>query len=311
MPVRYHIVDAFTKEAFTGNPASVICGDVVGEDKFQLIAREFNLAETAFTKELEDHTPQKPHLELRWFTPWVEVPLCGHATLATTAVLFSDESPIKISPEATEIVFESIKGAGTLVAKKLSNTRFSLDFPAEDVSKIAPVDSGPEFDQVAANVLQACPELKGHIVKVTRLTQFGLLVEISTDINLEVLKVDAEALMKDKQEPLLNILTQPTPSDASKPDRDVQSRVFAPCAGVSEDPVTGAAHTCIAPYWLHFAKARLHSRTREAIENGTQTVLKCRQVSARGGDVDVTYDAKNSRVHLAGDTNMVMRGEIL
>ncbi|KAM0786843.1 hypothetical protein ACM66B_002270 [Microbotryomycetes sp. NB124-2] len=309
MTIPYCIVDAFTSEAFRGNPASVICQDV-GSDKLkQQIANEFNLAETAYTRPLDDHTPEQPHLELRWFTPEVEAPLCGHATLATTAVLFSDESPIKISPDATEIVFESVKGAGQLVARKLSNTRFSLDFPAEDVNEITLLDKGDAFEEEVRIVTEACPDVKGHVVKVCRLTKYGVIVEVSSSINIEGLKVNAQTLMQDKEEPLLTILTQPTPKDGSRQDRDVYSRVFAPCAGVPEDPVTGAAHTCIAPYWLGTeARTRLGD---ERFKDDQVNDIKCRQVSARGGDVDVMYDAAHGRVHLQGETKIVMRGEIL
>ncbi|KAK4052746.1 hypothetical protein OIV83_002033 [Microbotryomycetes sp. JL201] len=309
MPIPYSVVDAFTSDAFSGNPASVICQDVGSDELKQKIANEFNLAETAFTKPLEDHTAQEPHLELRWFTPEVEAPLCGHATLATTAVLFSQFSPIEISPDARQIVFESIKGAGQLVARKLSSTRFSLDFPAEDVDKIVNLQDGPEFDEQVDILTQACPSLAGHVLRVCRLTKYGVLIEVSPSINIEHLQVNAQTLMQDKQEPLLTILTSPTPKDASRQDRDVFSRVFAPCAGIPEDPVTGAAHTCIAPYWLATeARTRLNDAR---FEDDKVNEIKCRQVSARGGDVDVTYEAQAGRVHLVGETKIVMRGEIL
>jgi len=225
-----------------------------------------NLSETAFVLEEKPKT-----FSLRWFTPKVEVSLCGHATLATAAVLFYD---IGISMD--EISFET--KSGTLIAKK-NKDGILLNFPIDDPVKIdSPHDLLNSMDITDfKNIVYA---------KKTR----KLLIHLPDEKYVKNLKPNFE-LMKSitTKEEIRGVIVT-----ASSQQYDFISRYFAPWVGINEDPVTGSAHTVLAPYW---------SKILEKKE------MLAYQASSRGGTLTVRLTG-NDRVELIGSAVIVLKGEL-
>jgi predicted PhzF superfamily epimerase YddE/YHI9 len=252
-------VDAFATEPFTGNPAAVcLLDDEPSVEWMQLVAREMNLSETAFVR------PHDGGFALRWFTPTVEVALCGHATLAAAHVLF--ETGCSVSP----IAFST--KSGILTAERRPEG-IELDFPAEP-SAPAPAPEG------LSTVLGAEPQ------NVER-NRFDLLVELDSAARVRELCPDIRALGAIDAR---GVMVTARSDDAAY---DFISRFFAPQSGVDEDPVTGSAHCCLAPYWTQ----RL----------GRSTLVGY-QASSRGGRVRV--ELRGDRVRLGGNAVTVFRGTL-
>lgn len=210
-------VDAFAHAPFTGNPAAVMPLDAwLDDDVLQGIAAENNLAETAFTVPLPESAGAD--YELRWFTPTVEVALCGHATLASGHVL--------MSPEQDVVRFRTRK-AGDLVVARMSDG-YALDLPAWD--------SAPTRRPNLGALLGGPEPIE------TRWRDGGYLLLLYADeAQIRALKPDFASLGA-----LGDILTIVT---APGTQTDIVSRCFAPGAGIDEDPVTGSAHALLTPYW--------------------------------------------------------------
>jgi len=269
----YH-VDAFTDEPFRGNPAAVCLLQHRYEDHIlQSIAVEMNLSETAFLY----HTEEKPlkdskAFSLRWFTPKTEVPLCGHATLATAAVLFYD-----IDILTTEIAFET--KSGRLIAKKDRNG-ILLDFPIDE-----PVPINPDRELLKAIGIA---NFKNAVyAKRTK----KLLMHLLNGETLKNLKPDFEHM---KSIPTKEDIKGVIVTSEGHPPYDFVSRYFAPWVGINEDPVTGAAHTVLAPYWSKILGKR---------------EMLAYQASSRGGKLIVRLHAKD-RVDLIGKAVIVSKGEL-
>lgn len=268
MTVPYWIVDAFTDTAFRGNPAAVCLLDAPADESWMAaVAGEFALSETAFLAPRREGsgTGQDAGWHLRWFTPTVEVDLCGHATLASTAVLAREEG------HAGPFAFGT--RSGTLHSRVVEDG-FELDLPADSVQSEA--DAGA----AGAALGVAC-------VGAT-LTSGWLLVEVADPdvVRRWELDVDAVAAVASDLDRQGVILT------AAHGDRAV-SRVFAPALGIPEDPVTGAAHCALGPYW----------------EDRLGASFDAVQASARGGRLGVR--TAGDRVHLTGGAVVVARGHLL
>jgi PhzF family phenazine biosynthesis protein len=250
-------VDAFTDRPLAGNPAAVVPLDEwLPDDLMMRIARENNLSETAFL------VREAAGWRVRWFTPAIEVKLCGHATLASAHVYFHH-----LEPAATSVTFASLSGPLTVTRE---GARFALDFPAYESRRIetpaALVDAigtTPLETWAGVKLMALLPDeaavraVRPDFAKVNALEWFGVIVT--------------------------------APGDTS----DLASRYFVPQAGVNEDPVTGAAHCQLVPWWSgRLGKARLHAR----------------QVSERGGEL--FCEARGNRVTLAGDTVAYLEGVI-
>jgi predicted PhzF superfamily epimerase YddE/YHI9 len=217
MPIPLYQVDAFTAEPFSGNPAAVCLLDEPKDAAWmQSVAREMNLSETAFL------VPQAGGWNLRWFTPAVEVALCGHATLATAHVLF-ERGTVAAGETAR---FATLSGA--LLARR-SGEWIELDFPA----KIARTASPPDM------LLQS---LGVEALSVWR-NEFDFLVELDGEEAVRAVRPDFALLASI---PVRGVIVT---SAASTPGFDFVSRFFAPAVGVPEDPVTGSAHCCLGPWW--------------------------------------------------------------
>ena len=225
MRIPYYQVDAFTDHVFGGNPAGVcLLERWLPEPVLKRIAGENNLSETAFV------TPRGEEFELRWFTPTVEVDLCGHATLAAAYVLFHER---KIA--APQIRFHT--QLGVLGAARDCET-VTLDFPA--------------WKAQATEVPAALADGLGWIPREVHKTRDYLAVFADAD-EIAGLKPDMAQLAR--LDCLGLIVTAPGR------DCDFVSRFFAPGAGIPEDPVTGSAHCTLIPYWSQrLGKTKLHAR---------------------------------------------------
>ncbi|HEY5975196.1 MAG TPA: PhzF family phenazine biosynthesis protein [Geobacteraceae bacterium] len=211
------IVDAFTDRPFRGNPAAVCLLDGLRPTTWlQDVAREMNLSETAFIHSEGDE------YHLRWFTPTVEVDLCGHATLAGAHLLWEQG----IIPGDREVRFLSKSGVLTAVQK---GEWIELDFPAQPCKPLSALFSLDELLGVPASLVGA--------------SRLDYLVEVADEETLRGLQPDLAGLAR------LSCRGMIVTSRSTKREYDFVSRFFAPGAGIPEDPVTGSAHCCLGPYW--------------------------------------------------------------
>jgi PhzF family phenazine biosynthesis protein len=215
--MKIYQVDAFTDKPFTGNPAGVcVLPEPKDDDWMQNVAREMNLSETAFLLRQPDG------FRLRWFTPAVEVELCGHATLASAHILW--EADLLSHRESAR--FHTL--SGLLTATRRGN-EIELDFPA---TPDEPAEAPPGL-----------AEILGAKVMNFRSSRFDHLVELESEDMVRGLRPDFTRL---KALPVRGIMVT---SRASTPGFDFVSRFFGPAVGIDEDPVTGSAHCCLGPYW--------------------------------------------------------------
>jgi PhzF family phenazine biosynthesis protein len=215
MKYKIYQIDAFAEKVFSGNPAAVcLLDEWLDDDVLQKIAMENNLSETAF------FVKRGNFYEIRWFTPTMEVDLCGHATLASAYVLFHHENH-----KQNCIHFYSPKSGELTVTKQ--NELLTLNFPTDNYKNIPisePLTAGFEQQPVEA--------LKGK-------TDYVLVFEREEQI--KNMKINLSAISKlDKQGVIIT---------AKGDEVDFVSRYFGPQCGIDEDPVTGSAHTTLTPYW--------------------------------------------------------------
>jgi PhzF family phenazine biosynthesis protein len=250
-------IDAFTTRRFAGNPAAVMpINSFPADAVLQAIAAENNLPETAFL------VPENGDYRLRWFTPGVEVPLCGHATLASAAVVME-----RLQPERNRVVFHTASGPLTV---NRSDAGYVMNFPArpsEPVSLpsglaealgVVPVEVfSNEFNYLALlESVQALRELAPDMAALARMDRPGVIVTAQGDETY-----------------------------------DFVSRYFAPAKGIPEDPVTGAAHCMLAPYWA---------------ERLGKTAFRAFQASRRGGEI--VCRLAGDRVELEGACVFYLEG---
>ena len=211
-------VDAFTDRPFAGNPAAVCWLEEEADPAWmQAVAAEMNLSETAFVRRLDDR------LELRWFTPTVEVDLCGHATLATSHALWS----AGIASAEERLRFHTKSG---LLTCSRSGEFIELDFPILPASPVPPSDG----------LLEALGTGKPHFVGKTKLDH---LVVLDGPDAVRALRPDFRKLMEVRTRGVI------VTAHSDDPRYDFISRFFAPAVGIDEDPVCGSAHCCLTPYW--------------------------------------------------------------
>jgi PhzF family phenazine biosynthesis protein len=273
-------VDAFSREPFKGNPAAVCLLPASLEDVLlQAIAAEMNLSETAFVMRLDEGPwTEQSVFSLRWFTPQVEVRLCGHATLATAAVLFD-----VVAVEAPQVTFRTL--GGDLVAGRARRGApgvqgLTLDFPLN-----SPVACEPPADVLDALGLERVEDaVHGAHTR-------DLLLRLSSAEAVRAVCPDVPRLLDAAgMAPYRGLMI----TAAGEGPYDVVSRFFAPWVGIDEDPVTGSAHTLLAPYWA----ARLDKEE-----------LLAYQASARGGEVGMRLVGQE-RVELIGNAVVVLQGTL-
>ena len=258
MRARIFQVDAFTRRRFAGNPAAVIPLPAFPPDALlQAIAAENNLAETAFL------VADEGNYRLRWFTPAVEVPLCGHATLASGAVVME-----RLEPQRHEVVFLTASGPLAVVR---TQDGYVMDFPARPCEAVA-------TPQALAAALGVTPT---HV----RADAFNYLVLLEDAQAVRALKPDIGAIARLDRGGV--IVTGP--GDGTY---DFVSRYFAPAKGIAEDPVTGSAHCALAPFWAE-RLGRSELRAFQASPRGGEVICRgarqarrtrgCHRVLPRGG----------------------------
>ena len=260
MNIQIFQVDAFTRNAFSGNPAAICpLEDWIDAELMQKIAFENNLAETAFFVKKDDV------YEIRWFTPAVEVNLCGHATLGSAFVIFDC-----LKLEAEKVNFYSTRSGDLSVEKQ--GDRLILDFPRYGVNEIE-IDAAL-VEAVGKKPLQTW-ETQGNMVLML-FEKESDIAEIAPDMSL-LAKI-----------PFDEVIVMAKGSES-----DFVSRMFAPRIGIPEDPVTGAIHCSLIPFWAE----RLGKET-----------LYARQISARGGEL--FCELKGERVKIGGNATLYLKGEI-
>lgn len=269
----YH-VDAFSRKPFSGNPAAVCLLEKPLKDSvYQSIAAEMNLSETAFVLKRGQQSIEKENLfSLHWFTPKVEVNLCGHATLATAAVLFYD---VRVS--ATEIVFET--RSGKLTAKR-EGDGILLDLPSYATTPTVPNHELLEAAGIAD--FESVHSSPGS---------GDLLVVLRSEEAVRGLRPNFDRLKAFKLgEKLQGIIVTAKGGGGY----DFVSRFFAPWVGIDEDPVTGAAHAVLGPFWSEKLKKQ---------------EMRAFQASQRGGELTVKILAPH-RVGLVGNAVIISKGKL-
>lgn len=274
-PLLLFHVDAFASQPFTGNPAAVC---LLEEDRdaawLQGVAAEMNLADTAFL------LPMDESLQLRWFTPRMEVELCGHATLAAAHVLKelaqADELPERYL-RFWKNGFVQFQTRSGVLSAELSSVGVTLDFPATDVQEIEVPDKLLESLSISAGEVRYCGRSK-----------FDVLLHVADTTVVRRLCPDFAALAG------MSVRGIIVTALGDHCDHDIVSRFFAPAAGINEDPVTGSAHCALAPYWVpQFGRSTLFGY----------------QASSRGGLIRM--ELRNERVRLTGKAVTIARGELL
>jgi len=282
-------VDAFTQKPFAGNPAGVcVFEHGLPEDTImQQVALEMNVSETAFSTPKSTNSNE---FNLRWFTPQTEVNLCGHATLATAHILFT-EFPLYSKHET--LIFHTL--SGTLIVSKVPNSdRLQMNFPQGCPTKVTLGDT--IFDSLT----ELLPiNSKDEIVDIFYCaTTKKLLVEVATYKAIQNLAPKYEQLVKINFGETLNvrgiIVTTRGGNDPEIAQYDFCSRYFAPWVGINEDPVTGSAHTVLGVYWA---------------KKLNKNPLFAFQASARGGEMGTNL-IDNNRILLEGNAVTVLRGKI-
>ncbi|MFF1519907.1 PhzF family phenazine biosynthesis protein [Streptomyces sp. NBC_01558] len=268
--MRIRIVDAFTDRPFAGNPAGVLLLDSFPDDAWlQNVAVEVNHAETAFTHPLP--AGGEADWALRWFTPTTEVALCGHATLAAAHVLHTTgahRGPVRFTTRS-----------GVLVATPGDDGSITLDFPTAPLTPVA-----------APNGVAEALGTEPLATFDTGPNTGDLLIEVADERTVLGLTPDHKALARYSKRGII------TTARAEDPSRgyDFVSRCFFPNVGIDEDPVTGSAHTALAPFWS---------------ERLGRTTLTGLQASPRSGLVRT--ELRGERTLLTGHAVTVVDGELL
>lgn len=249
MQARLFQIDAFTSRQFAGNPAAVMVLDAYpDEDMLQALAAENNLSETAFI------VPHTGDYRIRWFTPTVEVPLCGHATLASAAVVLD-----RLEPVREAVVFHSKSGPLTV---RRSETGYVMDFPVRRCTPAAP----PE----------GLAEAIGAIPVESLWDGFNFVVRLASAGDVRNLSPNFAAIERISCAGV--VVT--APGDATY---DCVSRYFAPAKGIPEDPVTGGAHCALTPYWAErLGKTELHAFQASARGGELRCRLRGERVELEG-----------------------------
>ncbi|AZQ45147.1 PhzF family phenazine biosynthesis protein [Nonlabens ponticola] len=261
------MVDSFTNEPFKGNPAGVcLLEEPLDDALMQSIASEINLSETAFVLRSDDH------FSIRYFSPMMEIPLCGHATLASAKVLFERDSDLNAIDFKTQ--------SGTLLKAARNGEKVALAFPNYGI------------------VDREVPKELLHAIGIDAVLNTGynhenleLMIEIKDSQKLRKLTPDFSA-MKAAVHDISGVVVTAKSSD---PAYDFESRYFWPWSGGDEDPVTGATHTFLTAYWAEKLKKRK---------------LKAYQCSARTGILDVEV-LDDEHISITGDAVVVVRGELM
>lgn len=297
--MRIRTVDAFTSTPFQGNPAAVLLLEdtpTFPKDAWlQQIATELNLSETAFAHPLPPSTDAGPatttttatttapgpptNWALRWFTPTTEVDMCGHATLATAHVLHTTSTTTGTATRTATGTVRFTTRSGTLTTTAHPDGSLTLDFPT---APLTPVPAPPGLAE-ALGTEPLSVHFTGDLVG-------DLLVECRSEQDVHALAPDLRALAGLSRR---GVIATAKAQDPSK-GYDFATRCFFPAVGIDEDPVTGSAHTALAPFW----SARLGRTELTGLQGGARTGL-------------VRTGLHGDRTHLTGHAVTVFDGELL
>jgi PhzF family phenazine biosynthesis protein len=268
MQLTIYQVDAFTNKLFGGNPAAVIpLQNWLPDDLMQKLAMENNLSETVFfVKNGDDY-------DIRWFTPGVEINLCGHATLASAFVLYN-----YLGYNKPQLIFHSKSGQLKIVRKE---DLFVMDFPSWKPKKQDDYSSNLK-DMLGVNEIMGVYKYR------------DLLVELKTEADVRSADPNFALIKKFGEKIIITASGYPSGHSNSGGDIDFVSRFFAPSVGVDEDPVTGSAHSQLIPFWSE----KLNKKKMHAM-----------QLSKRGGEIWV--EDLGDRVTMAGECVFFMKGELV
>jgi PhzF family phenazine biosynthesis protein len=266
-------VDAFTNRPFKGNPAAVCTLENTLDDNTYLnIAREMNLSETAFVfPESGNGLNNSKKLHLRWFTPKTEVPMCGHATLATSWILFTEYD------HRGRITFKTRSG---LLKSELIDKGVRLDFPQDPPIEIAEPDS-------LSKALNYDKKYRTFYGKKTGY----ILLQLESEEDVRDLNPDFNLLENFSFNKNLRGLIV---TSVSSNEVDFVSRFFDPWEGINEDPVTGSAHTVLGPFWSKILK---------------KNEMSARQLSQRTGEIFISLPDKN-RVYITGNAVTIFKAKM-
>ncbi|XP_055745770.1 phenazine biosynthesis-like domain-containing protein 2 isoform X2 [Salvelinus fontinalis] len=273
MEIPVFTVDAFTNLPFKGNPAAVcLLLHELQDDMYQNIAAEMNLSETAFIIRLnsKDDFSSGARFRLRWFTPTTEVPLCGHATLASAAVLFYKKKNVN-----STVVFETL--SGELYVRQQGES-IVMDFPLNKPTPVAAVGDQPVQE------VCLCATTKMLMVRLPDSCDRSVLTSLQPDPAV-LLRVDTGGRVRGL---LVTMIGDP----GCLSGYDFYSRNFFPWFGVPEDPVTGSAHTVLAGYWS------------EKLGKKKMLAYQC---SSRGGELELELQ-DDGRLNIAGQAVTVLQG---
>ncbi|XP_061175208.1 phenazine biosynthesis-like domain-containing protein [Saccostrea echinata] len=294
MEIPIYTVDAFTRVPFEGNPAAICLVSPehdLSEVQMQRIAAEMKLSETVFLRNKEKNGSflKGNQFHIRWFTPTNEVNLCGHATLATAAVLYNE-----LGNPSSSVTFDSL--SGELVVSKDGNG-FVMNFPLNETVSQDKADYSKLLDLIISSecieAVEYSPNTKKLLVRLTDNMTRNQLESLRPDISSMV-----DAVATGKVKGVIVTLRGSRENGAVSLEGemyDFVSRYFAPWNGIPEDPVTGSAHTVLAHYWGKVL---------------CKKDLFARQCSQRGGDVRMRV-LEGDRVDLIGQAVTVLKGSLL
>jgi len=264
--IKYYVIDIFTDKIFGGNPAGVcLLDEWLPDEMLQNIAMENNLSETAFP------VKRNGYYDLRWFTPELEIDLCGHATMGSAYVLFK-----YVETAASVIEFHSQSGVLTVERK---DDMLWMDFPSR------PATEAPKYKSIGSAM---------GIEDYTAYKSADILIVLENEKTVKQIEPDYAQLKNIKTEAGMVDDTFGVIITAQGSDCDFVSRYFAPSAGIPEDPATGRAHCVLIPYWSdRLGKAKMTAR----------------QLSKRGGQI--WCENADDRVKIGGKAVMYSHGEIM
>ncbi|WWD18033.1 hypothetical protein CI109_102480 [Kwoniella shandongensis] len=301
----FHLLNAFAPHPHAGNQAAVVVFPSTAaddprtndEEYMKYLARDFGFSETAYVVPTEE----EGRFGLRWWTPEVEINLCGHATLATAFVLFSH------NPKLDHLNLDT-RWSGTLTAKRISHQEVEIVLPSLAPSVLATFGHGSLDGEDKRRVAEVAEALGVSSDEILAVEEYGednnqsLIVELKGEVDLKNLQhIDHKALLGLSKG--LTIVTQINPESKDK-TLYLNSRVFASGLGIDEDPVTGSAHAYLTGYYL--ASPRSKSLSEPFRQNPADVVIEAKQLSHRGGELRCTWD--NGNVKLVGKAFEWARG---
>ncbi|TYB93712.1 MAG: PhzF family phenazine biosynthesis protein [Kosmotoga sp.] len=271
--VEIYQVDTFTNQPFKGNPAAVCVLEYPLDDRMYLnIANEMNLSETAFVlPEKGNDLSDSETFGLRWFTPKTEVPMCGHATLATSWVLFTEYN------YQGQIVF---KTKGGVLKSELTTKGVKMDFPQDSPEKI----------NVSSALIKSVNYRKKYNVFYGNRTGY-LLIQLESEEDVRKLNPDFNLLENFSFNKNLRGLIV---TSAGINEIDFVSRFFDPWEGINEDPVTGSAHTVLGPFWSKILRKK---------------EMTARQLSQRTGELFISLPDEK-RVYITGNAVTIFKAKL-